>query len=159
MPNGPKTLRNLRLNPGAAYMKTQLNTRRPRIVNPRNLFPGVNPPPQAPVYPVTPTRRVSPQNMFPGPKEPSAFNLTPQELRLTPEQLKEHRRLERIRLRQRDAAEAAERNPGANYALPLNESLGGEQAGPPELVVGGRKKHKKCKRATLRKRTTLRLRK
>ena len=128
MPNGPKTLRNLRPKPGAAYMKAQLNARRPRVVNVRNLFPGVNPPPQAPVYPVTPTLRVSPQSMFPGPKEPSAFNM--------------NARTVTLRKRQENAVRAAE---GKEFlAFPINDSQGGD-------TVGGRRKRKYRTTMRLRK--------
>jgi len=134
MPNGPKTLRNLRLKPGAALMKAELNARRrPRVVNVRNLFPGVNPPPQPPVYPVTPTLRVSPQSMFPGPKEPSAFNM--------------NARIVRLRKRQENAVKAAEGQEA--LAFPMNDSQGGD-------TVGGRRTRK---RNMSRLRKTLRLRK
>ena len=82
------TLRNLRLRPGAAYMKKTLNARRPKIVPASNFFPGPTARPTINVIPsVTPTR-VSPQNLFPGPKSPSPFNFEPRTLRLRNKQAK-----------------------------------------------------------------------
>jgi hypothetical protein len=115
MPNNGKTLRNLRLKPGAAYMKKTLNARRPRIVSASNFFPGAN----STARPTVNTSRsmvpeqVSIESMFPGPKTPSAFNLNAKTLRL--------------RKRQENAVKASEGQ--EVLAFPMNESQGGTEGG------------------------------
>lgn len=82
------TLRNLRLKPGAAYMKKTLNARRPKIVAPSNFFPGSTARPTVNTsHSVTPAQ-VSVESLFPGPKQPSAFNLNAKTLRLHTKQAK-----------------------------------------------------------------------
>jgi|Laugrespbdmm15sd_2_1035082.scaffolds.fasta_scaffold13574_3 hypothetical protein len=120
MPNNGKTLRNLRLKPGAAYMKQSLNAKRPRIVSARNFFPDVHTArPTISVGPSITPPQVSVETMFPGPKKPSAFNLDPATLRL--------------RKRQENAVKASEGQEA--LAFPMNESQGG--------IEGGRRKTRK----------------
>ena len=111
-PNAPKTLRNLRLKPGAAFMKKTLNARRPRVVAPSNFFPGATstarPTINTGAHIVTP-EEVSVNSLFPE-RAPSAFNLDPRTLRL--------------RKRQENAVKASEGQ--EVLAFPMNESQGGE---------------------------------
>jgi len=117
-PNGSRTLRNLRLKPGAAYAKATLNARRPRVVNVRNFFPGSNSRPTInTTRSVTPTQ-VSTNSLFPE-KKPSAFNLSPANLRL--------------RNKQEKAVKAAEGK--EVLAFPMNYSSGG--------IAGGRRTRKR----------------
>ena len=114
-PNGSRTLRNLRLLPGAAYAKATLNARRPRIVSARNFFPdatSTSRPTINTTRSVTPAQ-VSVESMFPGPKVKSAFNLDPATLRL-------HKR-------QQNALKASEGQ--EVLALPMNVSQGGSEGG------------------------------
>ena len=114
MPNNGKTLRNLRLKPGAAYMKQTLNSRRPRVVSARNFIPNVHTSrPTISVGPSITPPQVSVETMFPGPKKPSAFNLDPSTLRL--------------RKRQENAVKASEGQEA--LAFPMNESQGGTDGG------------------------------
>ena len=110
--NAPKTLRNLRLKPGAAFMKKTLNARRPRVVAPSNFFPGATstarPTINTGTHIVTP-EEVSVNSLFPE-RTPSAFNLDPRTLRL--------------RKRQENAVKASEGQ--EVLAFPMNESQGGE---------------------------------
>ena len=126
-PNGSRTLRNLRLRPGAAYMKQTLNARRPRVVNVRNFFPGSQTarPTVNVSHSITPTQ-VSPQNMFPGPKQPSAFNLNARNLRL--------------RKRQENAVKASEGQEVLSF--PMNHSQGGETGGRRTRKKRTQRKHK-----------------
>lgn len=114
MPNNGRTLRNLRLKPGAAYMKQTLNSRRPRVVSPSNFFPGDSTarPTVNTGHSVVPSQ-VSVESMFPGPKTPSAFNLNARTLRL--------------RKRQENAIKEAEGK--EVLAFPMNESQGGTEGG------------------------------
>lgn len=115
MSGNRRTLRNLRLKPGAAYMKQTLNARRPRIVSARNFFPDAHTPRpiiNTGIRSVTPPQ-VSVETMFPGPKVKSAFNLDPATLRL-------HKR-------QQNALKASEGQ--EVLALPMNESQGGTEGG------------------------------
>lgn len=126
MPTNGKTLRNLRLKPGAAYMKQTLNSRRPRVVSARNFFPDVNTArPTISVGPSITPEQVSVETMFPGPKKPSAFNLDPSTLRL--------------RKRQENAVKASEGQEA--LAFPMNESQGGIEGGKRKT----RKRHTKRK--------------
>ena len=115
-PNETRTLRNLRLKPGAALMKKTLNAKRPRVVSPSNFFPGhtstARPTINTGIHSVTP-EQVSVESMFPGPKKPSAFNLNARTLRL------------------RKRQENAVRNSEGQEALvfPMNESQGGTEGG------------------------------
>jgi len=113
MPNNGKTLRNLRLKPGAAYAKAKLNARRPRSVNVRNFFPGSNSRPtiNTGIRSVTPTQ-VSVNSLFPT-KKPSAFNLSPANLRLRNKQEKA--------VREAEGKEV--------LAFPMNYSSGGPAGG------------------------------
>jgi hypothetical protein len=120
--NGSRTLRNLRLRPGAAYAKATLNARRPRIVSASNFFPGATARPTISVGPSVTPPQVSVESMFPGPKVKSAFNLDPATLRL-------HKR-------QQNAIKASEGQ--EVLALPMNESQGGTE--------GGRRRTRKHKR-------------
>ena len=112
--NGSRTLRNLRLRPGAAYAKATLNARRPRIVSASNFFPDAHT-----VRPTVNTSRsivpaqVSVESMFPGPKVKSAFNL--------------NARTVRLRKRQENAVKASEGQ--EVLAFPMNESQGGTDGG------------------------------
>jgi hypothetical protein len=114
-PNTSKTLRNLRLKPGAALMKQALNAKRPREVTARDFFPGGNstarPTINTRTHIVTP-EQVSVNSLFPE-RTPSAFNLDPRTLRL--------------RKRQEDAVKAAEGQ--EVLAFPMNESQGGDTTG------------------------------
>jgi len=123
-----KTLRNLRLKPGAAFLKKTLNNRRPKIVSARNFFPDVST--QRPVintgsHLVTPTQ-VSTESLFPGPKKPSAFNLSPNVLRL--------------RKKQENAIKAAEGK--EVLAFPMNNSQGGESGGRRKTRRKSSRRHK-----------------
>jgi hypothetical protein len=130
--NAPKTLRNLRLKPGAAFMKKTLNNaRRPRVVPIANIFPGYTARPTI----NTGTHMVAPQevsmnSLFPE-KTPSAFNLDPKTLRL--------------RKRQENAIKASEGQEVLSF--PMNESQGGD------TPTGGRRtrKNRKTKHHRARK--------
>ncbi len=132
-PNTNKTLRNLRLQPGAAYMKKALYARRPRVVSPSNFFPDATSTPRPTVntaHSVVPAQ-VSVESMFPGPKPKSAFNLNARTLRL--------------RKRQENAIKEAEGK--EVLAFPMNESQGG-------IEEGGRRrtrKHRKHRGGSCRK--------
>lgn len=105
-----KTLRNLRLKPGAAYMKQTLNSRKQRVVSPSNFFPDTNTPrPTINTNPVVTPAQVSVESLFPGPKKPSAFNLNPRNLRL--------------RKKQENAVKASEGKEVLEF--PMNHSQGG----------------------------------
>ena len=131
LPNGSKTLRNLRLKPGAALFKKALNSRRSKIVAPSNFFPGVASTPRPTIntgmHLVTPAE-VSVESMFSEKKKPSAFNLDPKILRL--------------RKKQENAVKASEGKEA--LAFPMNESMGGETPN------GGRRtrKHRRRKHRT-----------
>lgn len=151
-----------RLSPGAVAIRagTNLTRNQTRARKGTGAFiPNVRPPVIPPLAPpANPTQRVnSPAGFFRGPRIPSAFNLTPEELRLTPQELTERRRIQRLHLRQRNAAEAVEQNPHANHVIQLNESAGG-LAGTPGAVVGGRM-HRKRNYGKTRKARKLRTRK
>jgi len=129
-PNNRKTLRNLRLKPGAAYMKNALNAKRPRVVLPSNFFPGGTstgrPTINTGIHSVTP-QQVSVESMFPGPKKPSAFNLDPRTLRL--------------RNKQERAVRAAE---GKDVlAFPMDYSSGGPSGGRRTRKRKYKRKHNK----------------
>ena len=112
MPNNGKTLRNLRLKPGAAYAKATLNARRPRRVNVGSFFPGSNSRPTInTTRSVTPTQ-VSVNSLFPT-KKPSAFNLSPANLRL-------HNKQEKA-VKEAEGKEV--------LAFPMNYSSGGPAGG------------------------------
>ena len=125
MPNNGKTMRNLRLKPGAALMKATLNARRPRVVQASNFFPGpTSRPTITPPRSFTPTQ-VSTESLFPE-KKPSAFNLDPATLRL--------------RNRQEKAVKAAE---GKNVlAFPMDYSSGGPAGGRRTRKRRNRRSHK-----------------
>ena len=126
-PNNRKTLRNLRLKPGAALMKATLNARRPRVVTARNFFPDAHtarPTINTGIRSVTPVQ-VSVNSLFPE-KKPSAFNLDPATLRL--------------RNRQEKAVKAAE---GKNVlAFPMDYSSGGPAGGRRTRKRRNRRSHK-----------------
>jgi hypothetical protein len=114
MPTNGKTLRNLRLKPGAALIKKELNARRPRVVSARNFFPDTETarPTITTIRSVTPAQ-VSVESLFPGPKQPSAFNLDPRNLRL--------------RKKQENAVRSSEGK--EVLAFPMNHSQGGIEGG------------------------------
>jgi len=104
-----------KLKPGAAKMKAVLNASRasrstgPKTARVQNFFEntstarptvnvtqGIRPP----VIPVA--------NMFPGPKKPSAFNMSPKNLRLHNRQVA-----------------AFNASQSGNYVMPMNQSTGG----------------------------------
>jgi hypothetical protein len=109
-----RTMRNLRLKPGAAFFKKTLNNRKPKIVSTSNLFPGSQTPrPTINISNSVKPAEVSTQSLFSDPKQPSAFNMEPKNLRL--------------RNRQAKAVRASE---GKNtLVFPMNHSFGGETGG------------------------------
>jgi len=137
LPNKPKTLRNLRLKPGAALFKKALNSTRPRTVNPSNFFPGAASTPRPSIntamHLVTPTE-VSVETMFSNKKKPSAFKLDPKTLRL--------------RKKQENAVKASEGK--EVLAFPMNESQGGIEEGGRRRTRKHRK-HRKHRGGSCRK--------
>ena len=124
-PNGSRTLRNLRLKPGAAYAKATLNARRPRVVSPSNFFTGSTSRPSVnTTRSVTPTQ-VSVNSLFPT-KKPSAFNLSPANLRL-------HNKQEKA-VKEAEGKEV--------LAFPMNYSSGGPAGGRRTRKHRKHRKHK-----------------
>ncbi len=124
-----------KLKPGAATMKTVLNTSRasrptgpkgptgPKTARVQNFFENTST--ARPTVIVT--QGIRPQvipvaNMFPGPKKPSAFNMSPKNLRLHNRQVA-----------------AFNASQSGNYVMPMNQSTGG---------TGGKRtrKHKQKRR-------------
>lgn len=134
---GPKTLRNLRLKPGAEMFKRTLRNRQatvPRVVSVSNFFPGSEQTRRPTVN--TRSRSTTPpqlsyassSNFFPNSKKPSIFNISPKNWRL----------------RNKQAAAMKEAEGKNHIAFPMNYSqVEGESGGGKKRKTRRYRKHRK----------------